>query len=76
MAFKLNVFTGQLDYTLPPNSASFPTNPLYITPTTYFKYEGGELNLYVNGVLQQSWEVTPTHASGEAMGLLLALTYA
>jgi hypothetical protein len=48
---------------------------LFLNATTYDKYEGGQVNRYVNGALQESWEYTPA-VSGSPIGLLLSLTYA
>lgn len=46
--------------------------------TTYFYLNGDILQLYVNGVLIQTWTgatVAPVIETGQPMGLLVSLTY-
>jgi hypothetical protein len=77
--FQLNPFTGNLDiagltlgfadsrYYKPDGSNA--NGELWLDATTKFKKEGGQVNFYVNGNIEQSWQYTP-RVAGEAMGNL------
>jgi hypothetical protein len=60
MAFKFNIFTGNLDY-------------VNATPTIYFTENGNTLELWWNGSLVHSWTVTPVAPVGRRASLWFLL---
>jgi hypothetical protein len=69
MPYAINPFTLKFD-----NIGDEGSGTIWIdrASNTKLKFEGGQLNLYVNGNIEQSWQYTPvvTPTAGDAMGNL------